>query len=104
MSPAELLAMHDVNKGFRRMLVKSGKKENPIWVNSREHHGIPKPFEGFDELAWARFIFGRICEVFPSVQTSVRLIQCHQECENNESDAPDFGLMMRLCTNCRETK
>ncbi|KAJ7730043.1 hypothetical protein B0H14DRAFT_3899326 [Mycena olivaceomarginata] len=87
MSPAELLAMHDVNKGFRRMLVKSGKKENPIWVNSREHHGIPKPFEGFDELAWARFIFGRICE----------------ECEKNESDAPDFGLMMRLCTNCRET-
>ncbi|KAJ7466574.1 hypothetical protein B0H11DRAFT_2048007 [Mycena galericulata] len=86
-SPAELLAMHDVNKGFRRMLVKSGKKENPIWVNSREHHGIPKPFEGFDELAWARFIFGRICE----------------ECEKNESDAPDFGLMMRLCTNCRET-
>ncbi|KAJ7735865.1 hypothetical protein DFH07DRAFT_843337 [Mycena maculata] len=86
MSPAELLAMHDVNKGFRRMLAKSGKKENPIWVNSREHHGIPKPFEGFDELAWARFIFGRICE----------------ECEKNESDAPDFGLMMRLCTKCRE--
>ncbi|KAJ7871901.1 hypothetical protein B0H14DRAFT_3439334 [Mycena olivaceomarginata] len=67
MSPAELLAMHDVNKGVQA-------------------HAC-EPFEGFDELAWARFIFGRICE----------------ECEKNESDAPDFGLMMRLCTNCRET-
>ncbi|KAJ6598144.1 hypothetical protein DFH09DRAFT_1303960 [Mycena vulgaris] len=79
MSPAELLAMRDVNKGFRSML-DSGEKAKSIWVQSREYHGIPKPFEGFDELAWARFIFGSICQ---------------------ESREPDFGLMMRVCTDCR---
>ncbi|KAJ7489034.1 hypothetical protein FB451DRAFT_1362049 [Mycena latifolia] len=87
MSPAELLAMRDVNKGFRRML-DSGEKATAIWVNSREYHGIPKPFEGFTERAWARFIFGRIC----------------QECEENEAREPDFGLMMRLCIDCRTDK
>ncbi|KAJ7488993.1 hypothetical protein FB451DRAFT_1521930 [Mycena latifolia] len=84
MSPAELLAMRDINKGFRHML-DSGKKATAIWVKSREYHGIPKPFEGFTERAWARFIFGRIC----------------QECEENEAREPDFGLMMRLCIDCR---
>ncbi|KAJ7127629.1 hypothetical protein C8R44DRAFT_98931 [Mycena epipterygia] len=83
-SPAELLALHDVNKGFRSTL-DSGKRATLIWVNSREYHDIPKPFEDFDECAWARFIFGRIC----------------MECEENESRVPDFGLMMRLCTDCR---
>ncbi|KAJ6607292.1 hypothetical protein B0H10DRAFT_2228039 [Mycena sp. CBHHK59/15] len=84
MSPAELLAMCDVNKCFRTIL-DSGEKATSIWVNSREYHGIRKPFEEFDEYAWARFIFGRIC----------------QECEEKESREPDFGLMLRVCTHCR---
>ncbi|KAJ7127641.1 hypothetical protein C8R44DRAFT_99022 [Mycena epipterygia] len=84
MSPAELLALRHVNKGFRSMLV-SGEKARLVWVNSREYHGIPEPFEDFDECAWASLIFGRICT----------------ECKENESRVPDFGLMMRLCTDCR---
>ncbi|KAJ7910545.1 hypothetical protein B0H13DRAFT_1876653 [Mycena leptocephala] len=84
MTPAELLALRDVNKALRRML-DSGKKAAAIWVKSREYHGIPAPFEGFTERTWAQFIFGRIC----------------QECGENESREPDFGLMMRLCAQCR---
>ncbi|KAJ6592685.1 hypothetical protein B0H19DRAFT_1088326 [Mycena capillaripes] len=83
-TPAELLALRDVNKALRHML-DSGKKAVAIWVKSREYHGIPAPFEGFTERTWARFIFGRIC----------------QECGINESREPDFGLMMRLCPKCR---
>ncbi|KAJ6592661.1 hypothetical protein B0H19DRAFT_1088280 [Mycena capillaripes] len=84
MTPAELLALCDVNKALRRML-DSGTKAVAIWAKSREYHGIPAPFEGFTERTWARFIFGRICE----------------ECGINESREPDFGLMMRLCPKCR---
>ncbi|KAJ7687738.1 hypothetical protein B0H17DRAFT_1069589 [Mycena rosella] len=84
-SPAELLALHDVNKWFHCML--HGKKVTVarIWVQSREYHGIPAPFEGFDERAWAQLIFGRVC----------------QECGENEAREPDFRLMMRLCAKCR---
>ncbi|KAJ7910538.1 hypothetical protein B0H13DRAFT_2486403 [Mycena leptocephala] len=62
-----------------------GEKATAIWVKSREYHGIPAPFEGFTERTWAQFIFGRIC----------------QDCGENESREPDFGLMMRLCAECR---
>ncbi|KAJ7576319.1 hypothetical protein C8J56DRAFT_972721 [Mycena floridula] len=84
-SPAELLAMHDVNKAFRSML-DCRDKGSSIWIASRESHGIPKPFEDFNEYEWARFIFGRIC----------------QACEENEAREPDFGLMLRVCPDCRE--
>ncbi|KAJ7474189.1 hypothetical protein FB451DRAFT_1367155 [Mycena latifolia] len=87
MSPAELLAMHDVNKNFRRLL-RSETRATARWVCSREYHGIPAPFEGFDEYDWARFIFGRMC----------------QECYRNESREPDFGLMLRVCIDCRRDK
>ncbi|KAJ7574209.1 hypothetical protein C8J56DRAFT_1173094 [Mycena floridula] len=87
MSPAELLAMHDVNKAFRSML-DCGEKGSSIWIVSRESHGIPKPFEDFDEYEWARFIFGRIC----------------QFCDESEAHEPDFGLMLRVCSECREQK
>ncbi|KAJ7127639.1 hypothetical protein C8R44DRAFT_873463 [Mycena epipterygia] len=82
MSPAELLALRDVNKGFRSTL-DSGKKASLIWVNSRglvPCHGIPNdfgiPFENFDECAW------------------VRMFKEHTPCT-------DFSLMMRLCSECR---
>ncbi|KAJ7063771.1 hypothetical protein B0H15DRAFT_242655 [Mycena belliarum] len=84
-SPAELLALRDVNKGFRHLL-DSGEQATAIWVKSREYHGIIKPFRGYTERAWASLIFGRIC----------------QECKVREAREPDFGLMMRLCTCCRE--
>ncbi|KAJ7087619.1 hypothetical protein B0H15DRAFT_931164 [Mycena belliarum] len=84
MSPAELLAMYDVNKGFRRML-DSGKKASTIWARSREYHGIPKPFKGFTERTWAQFMFGTVCE----------------GCKEDQAREPDFGLMMRLCADCR---
>ncbi|KAJ7087630.1 hypothetical protein B0H15DRAFT_931173 [Mycena belliarum] len=83
-SPAELLALRDVNKGFRDLL-DSGEQATAIWVKSREYHGIMKPLRGYTERAWARLIFGRIC----------------QECKVSEAREPDFGLMMRLCTWCR---
>lgn len=62
MRPAELLALCHVNKGFRNMLV-TDEKARLVWVGSREYHGIPQPFEDFDEYTWASLIFGRICTV-----------------------------------------
>jgi hypothetical protein len=62
MTPAELLALRDVNKALRCIL-DWGKKAAAIWAKSREYHGIPAPFEGFTERTWAQFIFGRICQV-----------------------------------------
>ncbi|KAJ7087628.1 hypothetical protein B0H15DRAFT_299287 [Mycena belliarum] len=84
-SPAELLALRDVNKGFRDLL-DSGEQATAIWVKSRKYHGIIKPLRGYTERAWARLIFGRIC----------------QECKVSEAREPDFGLMMRLCACCRQ--
>ncbi|KAJ7487943.1 hypothetical protein FB451DRAFT_1362562 [Mycena latifolia] len=84
MRPAELLALCHVNKGFRNLLV-TDEKARLVWVGSREYHGIPEPFEDFDEYTWANLIFGRICT----------------KCGEGESHEPDFGLMMRLCAECR---
>ncbi|KAJ7063769.1 hypothetical protein B0H15DRAFT_807815, partial [Mycena belliarum] len=95
-SPAELLALRDVNKGFRDLL-DSGEQATAIWVKSRKYHGIIKPLRGYTERAWARLIFGRICQMSPS-----NLRARYQECKVSEAREPDFGLMMRLCACCRQ--
>ncbi|KAJ7583211.1 hypothetical protein C8J56DRAFT_1096147 [Mycena floridula] len=79
--PSALLSLRDVNQALRNTL----DSQTNVWTLSREFYDIPEPWEDFggDEVAWARFLFGT-------------------NCLEEEALIIDFGIMKRLCPDCRK--
>ncbi|KAK0458846.1 uncharacterized protein EV420DRAFT_335501 [Desarmillaria tabescens] len=86
LEPRDLLHLARLNKAFRVVLM--SKSSRGAWKSARTNvPGLPDPFPGMSEPAWARLAFIPECTF---CSNTVRI--------------PDFLLRSRICSTCLDTK